>query len=221
EGEVGLAVGELGIQCVDLVAQVGFPGAQVGHAGAQLVDGDQLLAERFDHAGAPAGGGGQRVLQLLALPRDGIGGAGALETLVDLGVDQRGVGQQPGDVVPDHGVEVVGTDGLVGADPAGLVAVVVAAQAPVVVDLLVGGAGGGAVVAVAAGRAGGHALQQRRHFAVAGGEALVVGQPVRDPGERLLRHDGRHRDLGPLGVGPVDSLGRAGGGAALQPGDPV
>jgi hypothetical protein len=48
-------------------------------------------------------------------------------------------------VVPDHGVEVVGADGLVGADPATLVAVVVAAQAPVVVvvvvvDLLVGGA---------------------------------------------------------------------------------
>jgi hypothetical protein len=112
EGEVGLAVGELGIQCVDLVAQVGLPGAQVGHAGAQLVDGDQLLAERFDHAGDAVGGGGQRILQLCALPRDGISGAGALETLVDLGVDQRGVGQQRGDVVPDHGVEVVGADGL-------------------------------------------------------------------------------------------------------------
>ena len=42
ELEVGLAVGELGVERVDLVAQVGFPGAQVGHAGAQFVDGDQL-----------------------------------------------------------------------------------------------------------------------------------------------------------------------------------
>ena len=50
EFEVGLAVGELGVECLDLVVQVGFPCAQVGHAGAQFVDGDQLLAECLDHA---------------------------------------------------------------------------------------------------------------------------------------------------------------------------
>jgi hypothetical protein len=33
EVEVGLTVGELGVEGLDLVAQVGFPGAQVGHAG--------------------------------------------------------------------------------------------------------------------------------------------------------------------------------------------
>ena len=38
EGEVGLAVGELGIESVNLVAQVGFSRAQVGHVGAQFVD---------------------------------------------------------------------------------------------------------------------------------------------------------------------------------------
>ena len=48
EGEVGLAVGELGIQRLDLVAQVGLSGAQVGHAGAQLVDGDtSMCVKRF------------------------------------------------------------------------------------------------------------------------------------------------------------------------------
>jgi hypothetical protein len=36
EGEVGLAVGELGVQGVDLVAQVGFPGAQVGQTSAAI-----------------------------------------------------------------------------------------------------------------------------------------------------------------------------------------
>ena len=51
EGEVGLAVGQLAVQRLDLVAQVGFSRAQLGHAGAQFVDGDQLLAERLDHAG--------------------------------------------------------------------------------------------------------------------------------------------------------------------------
>src|SRR4051812_44964090 len=221
EGEVGLAVGELGIQRLDLVAQVGLPRAQVGQAGAQLVDGDQLFAKRFDHPGDGVAGGGQRGVQPLPLADGGVAAAGGVEAFVDLGADQLGIGEQGGDVVPDHGVEVVGADGLVGGDPAGVVAVVVAAQAAVVVDLLVGGAGGGAVVAVTAGRAGGHTLQQRGVAAVAGGEALVVGQALGDPGEGVLADDGRHRDLGPLGVRPVDGLGRAWGGAALQPGDPV
>src|SRR6185312_15723366 len=33
EGEVGLVVGELGVQCLDLVAQVASLGAEFGHAG--------------------------------------------------------------------------------------------------------------------------------------------------------------------------------------------
>ena len=73
----------------------------------------------------------------------GSAGAGVLEALADLGADQRGVGEQGGDVVPDDGVEVVGADRLVPADPPAVVAVVIAAQAPVVVDLLAGGAGRG------------------------------------------------------------------------------
>ena len=51
EVEVGLAVGELAVQCLELVAQVGFPGAQVGHAGPQFIDVDQFLAECVDHPG--------------------------------------------------------------------------------------------------------------------------------------------------------------------------
>jgi len=81
-------------------------------------------------APAARGASNEEVVQLLALPGDGIGGAGALATLVDLGVDQPGLGQQRGDVVSHELVEVVGADGLVGADPAGVVVVVVAAQAP-------------------------------------------------------------------------------------------
>lgn len=34
EGEVAVAVGELGMECLDLVAEVGFSGSQVGHTGA-------------------------------------------------------------------------------------------------------------------------------------------------------------------------------------------
>ena len=183
ELEVGVAVGGLGVEGIDLGAQVLLAGAQVRHLGAQLVDGDQLLGERLDHGGDRGGGLGQRGLQALALAGDRIGGAGGFQALADLGADQRRVGEQPGDVVPDHLVEVVSAHRLVAADPAALVAVVIGAQAPVVVDLLVRGPGRGAVVAVSAGRAGGQALQQGRDPGVAGGEPLVVLKPLPDPGE--------------------------------------
>ena len=45
ELEVGVAVGGLGVEGVELAAQVRLAGAQVRHPGAQLVDGDQLLGE--------------------------------------------------------------------------------------------------------------------------------------------------------------------------------
>jgi len=79
-----------------------------------------------------------------------IGGAGAGQPVVDLGADQLRVGEQCGDVAPDDGVEVVGADRLIGADPAARVAVVVRAEAPVVADLFIDGAGQGAVLAVSA-----------------------------------------------------------------------
>src|SRR5258707_5165009 len=173
ELEVGLAVGELGVQGVYLPAQVSFAAAQVRHPGAELVNGDELLLEGLDHGGDRGGGLGQLVLQLLALAGDRVGGAGGVQPLADLGADQGRVGEQAGDVVPHDGVEVVGADWLVAADPAAFVAVVIRAQAPVVVDLAAGGAGGGAVVAVSAGRAGSQALQQGGDLGVAGGEPLV------------------------------------------------
>src|SRR5207237_851247 len=132
-----------------------------------------------------------RAQHALAVFAGGVGGAGGVQPLVDLRLDQLRVGEQPGDVVPDDLVEVVRAHGLVGADPAAFVAVVVRAQAPVVVDLLVGSAGGGAVVAVPAARTRGQALQQRRHLAVAGRETLVVLQPPGHPINRLLADDGR------------------------------
>jgi hypothetical protein len=39
EVEVGAAVRGLRIDCLDLVAQLGFSGGEVGHSGEQLVDG--------------------------------------------------------------------------------------------------------------------------------------------------------------------------------------
>ena len=152
---------------------------------------------------------------------DGVGGAGGVEALVDLGADQLRVGEQPGDVVPDDRVEVVGADGLVGADPAALVAVVVGAQAPVVVDLLVGGAGGGAVVAVSAAAQAARPCSSEGTLLLREAKRLLSASRCATRSKVVLADDGRHRDLGPLLAGPVDGLGRAWGGAALQPGDPV
>src|SRR6266851_1669691 len=151
EFEVGVAVGELGVQGVELAAQVGLAGAQVGHPAAQLVDGEQLFLERFDHAGDRGGGPGQGQFQAFALADGRVGGAGLGQPFADLGPDEGRVGEQAGDVVPDHGAGVVGADRLVRADPAALVPVVVGAEAPVVVDLLAGAGGrAGAVVPISA-----------------------------------------------------------------------
>jgi hypothetical protein len=221
EGEVGVPVGGLGVEGVELAAQVRLAGAQVRHLGAQLVDGQELLGECLDHGGDRGGGLGQLEFEAVALAGGRVGGAGGIEPFADLSADQGRVGEQGGDVVPHDGVEVVGADRLVAADPAAFVAVVIAAQAPVVVDLPPGGAGRGAVVAVSAGRAGGQALQQGRDLGVAGGEPLVVFQPLLHPGESDLVHDGRDRDLQPLFPRPVHGLDCPRRGPSLQPGDPV
>src|SRR5213078_4354618 len=189
ELEAGLPVGGLGVERVDLGVQVRLAGAQVRHLGAQLIDGQELLGKCLDHGGDRGGCLGQLEFAAVPLPGGRVGGAGGIEPLADLGADPGWVGEPAGDVVPDDLVEVVGADWLVAADPAAFVAVVIAAQAPVVVDLPAGGAGRGAVVAVAAGRAGGQALQQGRDLGVAGGEPLVIFQPLLDPGEGVLVHD--------------------------------
>ena len=138
ELEVGVTVGGLGVEGGDLAFQAGLAGAEGGHAGAELVDGDELPGQRGDHRGDGCRGPGQGLLELAAFAGDGVGGAGLLDPPGDLAADEGGVGEQADDVVPDGAVEVVGADGLVAADAAALVAVVVGAEAPVVVDFLPG-----------------------------------------------------------------------------------
>ena len=131
EFEVGLLIGGLRIDSVELPAEVRLPGSQVRHPGAQLIDGDQLLGERLDHGGDRGVGLCEGGVQSLALAGDRVGGAGGFQALADLGPDQRRVGEQSGDVLPYDGVEVVGADRPVVADPAAVEAVVVRAEAPV------------------------------------------------------------------------------------------
>jgi hypothetical protein len=221
EGEVGVAIDELGGECVEFVALAGFAVAQLGHPGAQFVEGDQLFLVGLDEAGDGGGGLVQGALQPGLGGGGRVGGAQLVEAALDLGADQRGVGEEGGDVGPDDLVEVVGSDGFVVADPAAGVAVVVRTEAPVVVDGLVGGAGRGAVVGVAAARADSQALQQGRGLAVAGGEAFVVGQAPAGQLKGGFADQRCYRDADPVLAGPVGDGVGAGGGASGQPGGAV
>ena len=89
ELEVGLLIGKLGVQGIELATQVGLAGTQVRHPGPQLVNGDQLLLERLDHAGDRGRGFGQGEFQPFALPGGRIGGAGLLQAFADLGADRN------------------------------------------------------------------------------------------------------------------------------------
>jgi retron-type reverse transcriptase len=70
ELEVSIPVGGLGVEGVDLPAEVLLAGAQVRHLCPQLVDGDQLFGQGLDHGGDRGGGLGQRGLEAFALADD-------------------------------------------------------------------------------------------------------------------------------------------------------
>ena len=116
EGEVDLSVSELAIKGAALLAQAGLAAAQLGHPGSEFVEGDQPFLVGADQPLDGLGGFAKGGVETLALDGGRVGGAGLVESFGDLGADQGRVGQQPADVVPDDGVEVVGTDGFVGAD---------------------------------------------------------------------------------------------------------
>jgi len=93
EGEVCLAVGELGVDGVDLIPQAGFPGTQVRHAFPHLVDGDQLFSVCLDHAGDRGAGLRQRGFQPFPFAGDRCRGPRRGEPLIDLGLDQLWIGE--------------------------------------------------------------------------------------------------------------------------------
>ena len=137
--EVDLAVGELGVEGLGLMAQAGLACAQFGHPGTEFVEGQEVFLVCADQPGDRAGGLGEGVVEALALGGGRVGGADLGEALVNLGADQGRVGEQAGDVIPHDLVEIVGADGLAAADLAVLEPVVVAADAPVVEDLVASG----------------------------------------------------------------------------------
>ncbi len=112
ELEVGVLVGGLGVEGIDLGVQARLACAQVRHPGTQFVDGQELFGECLDHGGDGAGGLGGLEFEAVLLPGDWVAGAGGVQPLADLGADQGRVGEQVRDVVPDDGVEVVGADRL-------------------------------------------------------------------------------------------------------------
>jgi hypothetical protein len=75
ELEVDLAVGELGVEGLGLLAQAGLVGAQIGHPGAELVEGQEVFLAGPDQPGDRAGGLGEGVVEALALGGGRVGGA--------------------------------------------------------------------------------------------------------------------------------------------------
>ena len=174
EFEVGLGVVQLCVERVELGAERGLALAQRGHPGAELCEGDELFLVCLDQPLDRAGGAGEVALERFAAPGGGVLGPQRGQPAVDLRLDERGVLEQPSDLVPDESVELVGADRAAVADAAADVAVVVRADAPVVVDPLVGRARRGSVAGVAALAADEDALQQRRLLGVALGEVRVA-----------------------------------------------
>jgi hypothetical protein len=121
ELEVSVPVSGLGVQGVELAAQVLLAGAQVRHLGAQLVDGDQLLGVGLDHRGDRGAGLGQGQFQLFALAGDRVGGAGPGQALADLGADQGRVGADwpAGDRVTVDSCSMVSCPGVLNARTVG------------------------------------------------------------------------------------------------------
>jgi hypothetical protein len=158
EGQIDLPVGELGVEGLDLLAEAGFAVAECGHPGSKFIEGDQLFLVGADQSFDGFGGFGQPGLEALTLRGCGVGGPGVRESPGDFGPDQRRVGEQGGDVVPDEAVEIVGAHRFVAADPAVLVAVVIRTEASVVIDDLVRGAGRGPVIGVSAAGASANSL---------------------------------------------------------------
>ena len=81
ELEVGLAVGELGVEGLGLVAQAGLACAQFGHPGTEFVEGEEVFLVCADQPGDRAGGLGEGVVQALALGGGRVGGADSVRRL--------------------------------------------------------------------------------------------------------------------------------------------
>jgi hypothetical protein len=100
-------------------------GPQIGRAGAKLVECDELLLVGVDEPLDAFGGADQFAFEAGSLGGGRVGGAQLGQALIELGLDQGGVGEQGSDLAPDEFVEVVGAHRHVGADAPVLVAVVV------------------------------------------------------------------------------------------------
>src|SRR5712691_779273 len=203
ELEVGGGVVELCLERVELGLECRFARAQHRHACAQLLEREQRLLVGVEQARA----GGSDALQLarervFALVGR-VGLAQRLQAAFQLAADACGLGEQLSQLDPDEFVELVGADRPAAADAAADVTVVVGADAAVVVERALARLRRRAVAGVAALAADEDALQQRRLFRAARGEALVVVQPRLGELELLAAHQRRHRHERPLLRRPV------------------
>jgi hypothetical protein len=116
ELEVGLGVGQLGVECVELRAQRGLARAKRGRPGTELVERDELFLVGLDQAYDGRVGAVEVALERLAAASGGVLGAQRGESAVDLLLDELRMLEQPSDLAPDERVDLVGADGAACAD---------------------------------------------------------------------------------------------------------
>jgi hypothetical protein len=152
----------------------------------------------LDQPGDRAVGAGEVALERVAAAGGGVLGPQRLEPAVELRAHERGVLEQPADLVPHERFELIGADRAAVADAPADVAPVVLADVAVVDDLLLGGAGRGAVAGVAALAADDQSLQRAGRPGVALGELGVARKALLRERERLVGDQRRDRDEQPL-----------------------
>jgi hypothetical protein len=198
--------------------------AQFRDAAAELVQAEQLFLIRRDQALHPVGQPGLLSLQTVHSLSKGIHVSGGFQPAVQFGLNQTGIFQQPQDLRPDGGIEIVLTNRATVTESPLQMPVGIRTQAPVVVDLVPGGPSGSPIERVAATLADQHALQQGGLKGAPRRMALVLLQLLLGQGKNLFADQSRHGNLNPFLVRPL-VVGAIAIGQTLAlsqgPGDPL
>src|ERR1019366_4145149 len=99
------AVGETAEEALEGVGEF-----EVGVGGGQLVDREELFLVGLDQAGDGALGAGDVAFERFAASAGGVLGPQRRQAAVDLRLHERGVFEQPSDLVPDEPVELISAD---------------------------------------------------------------------------------------------------------------
>jgi hypothetical protein len=150
ERHVRVGVEELGLQGGELRLDGRLALAQGRHPRPELVERDQLLLVGFDQARHRGPDPGEFLGRDVALDVANVVGAQLGEPAINLGPDQRGMGEQLNDLLPDERLHHVLPDRAIGAAPALGEAVGVGPRTAIVAERVTRAPRGAAVEGVAA-----------------------------------------------------------------------